>query len=90
MTSLKNIYMKIFLQATDSGCEDAFQADLKLKLLLGEIEVARAKNVILIPPGIKKSPNTNGLIGLLVVTNFRISFITIEDLPIVRQIFFFY
>lgn len=78
----------LFLQATDCSSEDAFQADLKLKLLLGEIEVARAKNVLLIPPGIKNSTNTNGLIGLLVVTNFRISFITVDDqeLPIVRQL----
>lgn len=50
-------------------------------LSLGELEVARAKNVILYTTLSNKSQERelNGLCGLLVVTNFKLSFLTHDN-----------
>lgn len=47
----------------------------------GELEVARAKNVILYTTLSNKSQDRelNGLCGLLVVTNFKLSFLTSDN-----------
>lgn len=46
-------------------------------MFLGELEVASAKNVILYTTlSNKRHGRDNGLIGLLVVTNFKLSFLT--------------
>lgn len=48
--------------------------------LSGELEVARAKNVILYTTLSNKGQDRdNGLCGLLVVTNFKLSFLTNDN-----------
>ncbi|XP_031617006.1 myotubularin-related protein 10-B [Contarinia nasturtii] len=59
---------------------DLLQESLKPKLLTGELEVATAKNVILYTTLSNKSQDReNGLCGLLVVTNFKLSFLTSDN-----------
>lgn len=49
-------------------------------MFTGELEVASAKNVILYTTLSNKSQDReNGLCGLLVVTNFKLSFLTSDN-----------
>lgn len=45
-------------------------------VLAGELEVVRARNVILFAPLTKYE---KGVLGLLVVTNFKLSFLSVES-----------
>ncbi|GAB0098510.1 myotubularin-related protein 10-B [Sergentomyia squamirostris] len=54
-------------------------ADLNPKFLNGELEVVRANRVVLYPPVTNKNDASAGKEGVLVVTNFKLSFITVED-----------
>ncbi|XP_059614071.1 myotubularin-related protein 10-B isoform X2 [Phlebotomus argentipes] len=70
-------YLAEYQTDQDSG-GDA-DASLKPKLLHGELEVARATQVVLHPPVTNKNDSSAGKMGLLVVTNFKLSFISVED-----------
>lgn len=69
--------------------EDAVQNCLKPKLLPNELEVARAGRVVLCPPIYSKNANEKtdqenaDPDGLLVVTNFRMSFIASNESQVI-------
>lgn len=51
---------------------------------IGELEVARARNVMLYTPT-SKLKDDNGIPGLLVVTNFKLSFLSIDDVSTINR-----
>lgn len=51
---------------------------------IGELEVATARNVLLYTPT-SKIKDDNGIPGLLVITNFKLSFLSIEDVSKIGQ-----
>lgn len=60
--------------------DDVLQRTLKPKMLQGEIEACRAERVLLCPPmDHKKEQDGAGVEGLLVITNFKLTFITNDD-----------
>uniref|UniRef100_A0A1B0D6B3 Uncharacterized protein n=1 Tax=Phlebotomus papatasi TaxID=29031 RepID=A0A1B0D6B3_PHLPP len=64
---------------TDQDVDGELERNLKPKFLHGELEVTRASRVVLYPPVTNKEDAGAGKEGLLVVTNFKLSFITLED-----------
>lgn len=58
---------------------------MKLKLLTGEIEVAIAKNVTLHHLSLKTSKDSDetSISGQLIVTNFRLSFLSVCNVNII-------
>lgn len=63
----------------DQDGDGELERNLKPKFLHGELEVTRASRVVLYPPVTNKEDAGAGKEGLLVVTNFKLSFITVED-----------
>uniref|UniRef100_A0A6B2ECL4 Putative phosphatidylinositol 3-phosphate 3-phosphatase myotubularin mtm1 n=1 Tax=Phlebotomus kandelakii TaxID=1109342 RepID=A0A6B2ECL4_9DIPT len=74
-TKEKNNFTSYLPEFQDGGAE----ASLPTRLLAGEQEVASASLVVLHPPVTNKDDANTGLKGRLVVTNFKLSFITLED-----------
>nr|XP_018912403.1 PREDICTED: myotubularin-related protein 10-B [Bemisia tabaci] len=64
------------LSAHDVSNDESFSEILLPKLLPGEMVVAEAHSVLLFTP---VSDKKNGKLGVLVVTNFKLSFITAEE-----------
>lgn len=59
------------------------QRSLKPKMLQGEIEACRAERVLLCPPLASKDLDEDiGVEGLLVITNFKLTFITNDELQV--------
>lgn len=64
--------------------DDVLQRSLKPKILQGEIEACRAERVVMCSPLASKDNDQHGDEGLLVLTNFKLSFITNDEAQ-VRQ-----
>lgn len=79
MAEIKTKSKKNFTSYLDSeALNGSEQVILNPKLLSGELEVARARNVLLFSPT-SKIKDDNGIPGVLVITNFKLSFLSFDD-----------
>lgn len=80
------LYIPVFPPQSVQPSDDVLQRSLKPKMLQGEIEACRAERVLLCSPLASKDKEDEGEEGLLVITNFKLSFVTTDETQVSERV----